>query len=298
MATLSKGTLFPETLVPEFLNKVKGKSSIAELCGSEPIPFNGQKEFTFNFDSDIDIVAENGAKSHGGATIDSVTIVPIKFEYGMRVSDEFIFASDEAKLPYMKAFADGFAKKVAKGLDIAAFHGLNPRTKTASAVVGTNHFDAKVTQKVTYAAAQIDSNIEAAISLIEGSEGAVTGMAVSPVARQALAALKNSANERLYPELAWGGAPATLNGLKTSFNTTVNTAASGTAKDAVIVGDFENAFKWGFAKEMPIEVIQYGDPDNSGKDLKGYNQVYIRGEVYLGWAILDPASFARVEQTV
>ena len=43
-----------------------------------------------------------------------------------------------------------------------------------------------------------------------------------------------------------------------------------------------------------MEIIQYGDPDNSGKDLKGYNQVYIRAEIYLGWAIMIPEAFARI----
>ena len=41
-------------------------------------------------------------------------------------------------------------------------------------------------------------------------------------------------------------------------------------------------------------MIPYGDPDNSGVDLKGSNQVYIRGEVYVGWGILIPASFGRI----
>ena len=42
-------------------------------------------------------------------------------------------------------------------------------------------------------------------------------------------------------------------------------------------------------------MIPYGDPDNTGVDLKGSNQVYLRAEVYLGWGILDPKSFARVK---
>ena len=67
-----------------------------------------------------------------------------------------------------------------------------------------------------------------------------------------------------------------------------------TVKDHAIVGDFFSAFKWGFSKEIPLEIIKYGDPDNTGKDLKGYNQVYIRAEVYLGWGILVPEYFARV----
>ena len=79
---LNKGTLFPEELIPTLLNKVKGKSSLAALCKQEPIPFNGYKEFTFNFDKEVDIVAESGAKGKGGVTVTPVTVLPVKFEYG------------------------------------------------------------------------------------------------------------------------------------------------------------------------------------------------------------------------
>ena len=65
-----------------------------------------------------------------------------------------------------------------------------------------------------------------------------------------------------------------------------------------IVGDFAGGFRWGYAQEVPLEVIPYGDPDNSGNDLKGYNQVYLRAELYLGWAVLEPASFARIVDDV
>ena len=53
-------------------------------------------------------------------------------------------------------------------------------------------------------------------------------------------------------------------------------------------------FKWGYSKDIPMKVIEYGDPDNSGKDLQGYNQVYIRAEIFMGWGILDEKSFARI----
>ena len=224
-------------------------------------------------------------------TITPVVIAPIKFEYGARVSDEFMTATEEAQLNILQAFNDGFAKKVARGLDIAAFHGLNPRTSTASNVIGNNCLDKVVTQTVDYAAATVDANIEAAIALVEGSGGEVTGLAGSPAVRQALAALKTTAGERLYPDLAWGGNPGTVNGLPVDFNKTVSVGNT----DQAIVGDFENMLKWGYAKEVPLEVIPYGDPDNSGVDLKGSNQIYLRAEIYLGWGILDPNSFARVK---
>lgn len=289
MAVLSKGSLFDPILVKDLVSKVKGKSSLAKLHAQEPLPFNGQKEFTFTMDSEIDIVAENGQKSHGGISLAPVTIIPIKFEYGARVSDEFMTASEDEQINILQAFNDGFAVKVAKGLDIAAFHGLNPRTSTASAVVGDNHFDAKVTQTVEYAAADIDQNVEDAIKLIEAADGDVSALVLSPAARQALAALMNG-KERLYPALVWGGNPGTINGLPVDVNKTV---AVGNV-DQAIVGDFAGSFRWGYAKNIPMEIIQYGDPDNSGNDLKGYNQVYLRAEVYLGWGILDPNAFARI----
>ena len=57
---LGKETKFDPTLVTDLITKVKGKSSLAALCGQTPIPFNGLKEFIFSMDNEIDIVAENG----------------------------------------------------------------------------------------------------------------------------------------------------------------------------------------------------------------------------------------------
>lgn len=292
MTTLSKGNLFQPELVADLINKVQGKSSLVILSGQTPIPFNGQKEFTFTMDNEIDIVAENGAKSHGGVSIDPITIIPIKVEYGARVSDEFLYAAEEEKINIIKAFNDGYAKKIAKGLDLMAMHGVNPRTGVASAVIGTNHFDAAVTQKVTYTSANPDANIEAAVALVQGAGGEVTAAAMSTVFSSALAAMRTGGdtNIRLFPELAWGANPGSINGLKTDINGTVSAGG----EDLAILGDFANMFKWGYAKQIPFEVIKYGDPDNSGKDLKGYNQVYLRSETYLGWGIMDASNFARI----
>ena len=289
MAT-SKGTMFDPTLVTDLITKVKGKSSLAELCAQTPIPFNGLKEFIFSMDNEIDIVAENGKKSEGGITVDPVKIVPVKFEYGARISDEFMYATEEEQIDILTAFNDGFAKKVAKGFDLAAMHGINPRTGTASAVIGENNFDSKVSQTVTYEESTPDDILEAAIALVDGSEGDVTGMALSKTFGADMAKVKAN-NVKQYPEFAFGASPATLNGTNVSVNKTVS---GGNGKDRGIIGDFQGAFKWGYSKEIPMEIIEYGDPDNSGKDLKGYNQIYIRAELYIGWGILVPEYFARI----
>lgn len=294
MSTLSKGALFPAELTSEMFNLVQGKSSLAKLSGSKPIPFNGQTMFTFNLDNEVDIVAENGAKSHGGASVGSVSVVPVKIEYGARVSNEFMYAAEEVQLEILKNFADGFAAKVARGIDIMAFHGYNPRTGSASVVIGNNHFDHEVSNLVYFpdSSSDADAAVEAAIALVQGGEYDVTGMAIAPAFRSALAAQKDNDGKRLFPELAWGSNPGTINGLAVDVNSTVSFNSH---LDRGVVGNFRDYFRWGFAKEIPMEIIEYGNPDNSeAGDLKGHNQVYIRAEAFVGWAMLVTSAFARI----
>lgn len=294
---IARGSLFPAELVPEFLNQVKGRSSIAALCGSDPIPFNGKEYFTFNMDNDVDIVAEAGAKSAGGGQVGSVTIVPVKIEYGMRVSDEFIYGSEEVALNIMRAFSEGWSKKVARGIDIMAMHGVNPRTGlAASGTIGNNHLDYAAGTKITYLGSSSTAyqNVDAAIAGINAYDHEATGAIMGSTIRAALAAMVDSDNRPVFPELAWGGRPNSLNGLKVDFNGP--TVEFNSAKTRAIIGDFDTYFKWGIAKELPIQVIQYGNPDNDATagDLAGHNQVYIRGEAYVGWGILDATAFATI----
>lgn len=117
---LSRGKIFDPVLVTDLISKVKGKSALAVLSAQTPIPFNGQEQFVFSMDDEVDLVAENGKKSRGSIALAPTTIVPLKVEYGARISDEFVYASEESKIDILKSFNDGFAKKVARGLDIMA----------------------------------------------------------------------------------------------------------------------------------------------------------------------------------
>ena len=291
--TLQRSTLFTPELTNKMFTLVRGKSSLARLSGAEPMPFNGETVFTFNFDSEVNLVGESAAKSNGGATVAAVSMTPVKVEYGMRVSDEFKYGAEEIQLQYLQAFADGFAKKVARGLDIMAMHGVNPRTGNTADVLTNKNFDDLVSNKVEFDEANVNSNVETAINMIEAAEHEVTGMAMAPAMKTALAQLKKGSTsyEALYPELGWGSVPGTLNGLPIDSNSTVSFNRNA---DRAIVGNFRDYFKWGFSKNIPVEVIEYGDPDNTGRDLKGYNEVYIRGEAYIGWGIIVPAAFAKI----
>ena len=288
----TSGTLFTPELVTSMFDKVKGHSSLAKLSGSVPIPFAGIDTFVFTMDGEASIVGEGGNKPAGDAGFSSVTIKPIKFVYQHRLTDEFINLAEEKQLPYLEAFSEGFAKKIARALDISAFHGVNPYDGNVSATIGDNCFDKAVTETVTYSSYIPDDNIDSAVAPIQNADGIVTGIAMSPAFSSALGAMKTKdSNLPIYPEFRFGAKPTAFGGITCDIN---GTLSFGSSPDMAIVGDFVNAFKWGYAENVPLEIIQFGDPDGQG-DLKRTNQIVLRAEAYIGWGILDKNSFAIIK---
>ena len=247
MATVAKGSLLPAELVKEMFSKVAGHSSIAKLANQIPVSFAGNEIMTFSLDNEVELVAEGAAKSASTATVNAVTIAPVKVVYQSRFNDEFVKCAEEKQLAYLAQFSEGFAKKIARGIDIMAFHGINPYSNATSSIIGANCLDRAV-----------NVGVEAYSSGAEESD--ITGA---------------------------------IRGIPCDVNSTVAVAASTAVHHYAYVGDFQNAFKWGYAENIPLEVIRYGDPDGQG-DLKRYNQVLLRAEAYIGWGILDPTAFSRI----
>lgn len=283
---------FPHDLVRDIFTNAKGHSSIAKLADQTPVSFSGTDIMTFSLDGEVNIAAEGGAKAQHSGSNAVISMVPIKIEYGQRISDEFVKCSEEKQLEYLRAFSEGFSKKVARGLDIMVMHGTNPKTGSASTAIGTNSLDTNTSvNAVTYVPGTPDpeGNIESGVALLGDYD--FTGLAMDKTFAGALANLTVNGVKQ-YPELVWGANPETIHGVDSDVNSTVSAVAT---KHAYL-GDFRGAFKWGFADRIDLEVIEYGDPDNAGSDLKGHNQVYLRAEAWIGWAILDGAAFARIEE--
>lgn len=293
MATITKSTKFPAKLQKELFNAVKGKSSVAKMAAAEPIPFNGLDVFTFAMDNEVSVVGEGAAKPAGGATVTPVQIRPIKIVYQSRVSEEFMYASEEEQLEILRSFSEGFARKMARGLDIMALTGVNPATGTASAVIGNNHLS-YVVANYSSGANVVDYNdssdnpVDVLTEAIEKVD--CNGIIMGTTLRSDIAALKDGANGAAYPEFAFGGYPEALGKSVLDVNETVE---AGDEDARAYVGNWD-AFKWGFAKEMPLEVIEYGNPDGGTYDLKQANEVLLRSEAFIGWGFLDASAFAEV----
>lgn len=292
---MKAGTLFKPELVKEVISKVQGHSVLAKLASQTPIPFNGVEQFIFNLEGNAQIVGEGEQKLGNKAKLTSKVIKPIKFVYQARITDEFKYASEEKQMNFLLEYIDGFAKKIAEGFDLAALHGLEPKSMTDATFRATNSFDGVITGNiVTYDEAHIDDNIDAAVQTIVAKGGEVTGLALSPTAGQALAKVKVNGVVQ-YPEFRFGQNPDSFYGMKSDISKNL-TVTGGTAEtDHAIVGDFQNRFKWGYAENIPMEIIEYGDPDGAGRDLKAYNEICLRAEAFIGWGILDEEAFARVK---
>lgn len=282
-SVVSAGNNFPALVREGMYNKVKGKSSLARLSDQMPISFNGSEVFTFSMDKEIGVVGENVAKANGGMTVSPITIRPLKLEYGARVSDEFMHASEETRLNILDTFKEGFAKKLARAIDIIGMHGTNPRS---TGVVATTYIDQSGT--VSQSTGTAAEALESAVAALGDYD--VTGVIANKTFAAELAASETTNGAKIYPDFkAWGNVDNSINGVPAEVNSTVGST------DYAIVGDF-SAFVWGLADDVKFEVIEYGNPDNDedAGDLKGHNQVYLRAEVYLATGVLDANAFKRV----
>jgi HK97 family phage major capsid protein len=293
--SLKAATLFKPELVKELFSKVQGKSVLANLSDQTPIPFAGTEQMVFNLEGNAQIVGEGEQKLAGEAKVTSKVIKPLKFVYQARITDEFLHVSEEKQMQFLDTFTEGFSKKIAQSFDIAALHGLEPKGMTDASFRDINSFDGLVKNNITtYDADHIDENIDTAVQQIVAKGGEVTGIALSPTAGQALAKVKVNGVVQ-YPELRFGQNPDSFYGMKSDISKNLTVTGGTAEQDHVIVGDFANRFKWGYADNIPLEIIQYGDPDGTGRDLKQYNEICLRAEAYIGWGILDEDSFARVK---
>lgn len=297
--TLKSGSMFPPELVTEMFNAVNGHSAIAKLAVQKPLPFNGEKSFIFDLEGEASLVGESEAKPAGKATMNPVVVTPLKFIYQARVSDEFINAAREVQINYLKTFGEGFSRIIARGLDLAAFHGVNPATNISSAKLTDNNFDGVIENIVTYDASTPDDNLDAAIQLLTAAQKSATGIAMSPAFGAAMSKVKVNGVAQ-YPEFRFGGQPEKFAGYTVDVNGTVSKYKSDEDVDIytdhAIIGDFQNLFRWGYAKNMPLEIIEYGDPDGAGRDLKRYNEVLLCTEAYIGWGIMDKTAFAIINK--
>lgn len=253
--------------------------------------------FTFTGTPKAELVGEGANKSSNDGTPTKVTAKTYKVQVTYRFSQELMWADEDYQAGIVDNLVANVATALSRALDLIAIHGVNPKTGEISSSVA-NYFEKAgngVSRVVSTNNPQTD--IETAASDLQEAGYIATGIAFDPVFAGQLAREKDGENRPLYPELGLGFGFENFQGLQAAASDTVSgrqELESDEANLQAIMGDW-NAFQWGVAREVPLETIEYGDPDGLG-DLKRTNEIAIRAEAVLGYAIFDGAAFSLISK--
>lgn len=265
------------------VEKVKYGSTIFALSDAEPMKFGDASIVTFDADPKMQFVEESGAKSSQDIKPSAVVAVPHKGQVTYRTSDEFLWRDEDYQAGIVAKMAEKAARALARGLDLGAYHRINPLT--GNPIPGwTNYLNA--TSSRVAKGSDPDLDIEAAAGLVIANGANPTGIALDPSYAWEISTARYTDGRKKFPELGLGVDVTQFEGLSASVSNTVSgrPEAADTGVRA-IVGDFREGLRWGIQRELPFHVIPYGDPDNSGRDLKGHNEVALRLEVVYAWYV-------------
>lgn len=283
--------LMPREIADGMVKKTLSTSTIAKLSAQEPMRFGKTDIITFNDLPRAQFVEENGDKESTSGSFGSVTAAPHKAQVTMRFSQEVQWADDEHQLGVLRTLASAGADALSRALDLGVFHRINPLNGQAI-TTWTNYINA-TTKRVELGKGgsdpDADFRVAAGLIINDLDTGVqVTGAALDPKFTWALANLmvKDGAgvtSTPRYPQLGLGADVSSFMGVPVAVGSTVSgLPEAADTKVRAIVGDFTGGIRWGIQKELPVELITYGDPDGQG-DLKRKNQIALRLEIVYGW---------------
>lgn len=297
MAVLNSSTLsavLPESFADKIINKAKSTSTVAKLSAAEPMKFGNVNFVNFNDTVRAEFVEEGADKSATSAEWSKVTATPHKSQVTIRVTNEFLWMDEDGQADIIDSqLVPAMNVALSRALDFGLYHRINPLT--GNPIEKWTNYLTATKLAVVQDKADADADIRAAAGLVIGNNKAVNGLALDPKQAWALSNLQGKlangdpSGVQRYPELGLGTDITSFLGLPTAVSDTVSGMPEAAADTGVraIVGDFKDGIRWGIQRNLPLEVIPYGDPDGQG-DLKRKNQVALRIElVYAWWVLAD-----------
>lgn len=267
---------------------------LSRLALADPeIKVGSTDHFTFTGTPKAELVGEGANKSSEDGTPTKKTVKTYKVQITYRFSQELLWEDEDYQAGVVDGLVANVATAISRAVDLVAIHGINPKTGMISGDV-SDYFDKNgngVARVVSTGDPQAD--LESAAEDLQGAGYNATGIALDPVFAGTLAREKDTQNRPLYPELGLGFGFETFQGLSAASSDTVSGRQELETSEVsiqAILGDY-NAFKWGVARDLPLETIEYGDPDGNG-DLKRTNEIAVRAEAVFGFAIMDGSAFS------
>ena len=302
MAVLATtGITLPKNIAQGLFKKVQTGSAVVALSGAEPQQFGEVTHMTLTGRPKAELVGEGEDKGTTSTTFSSKVATPHKYHVTQRFSQEVLWADEDYQLGVLTALAEETGLALGRALDLGVFHGINPLPGTvASSIVAADRI-ATTTNSVEITTATLttpDTVLEAAAGLVIADGYRPTGIAFDTGYAWTVSTARYSDGRKKYPELGLGIDVTSFEGITASVTDTVSAAQEATTATNVkaIVGQWD-LLRWGVQRRVPVQLIQYGDPDGQG-DLQRTNEIALRSEVVYGWAVMDRDGFATVKDAV
>lgn len=294
--------LLPRNIADGMITKTQTTSTVAKLSGAEPQKFGEVEYLTFDTFPRAEFVEEGANKASTSGGFGSVTAKPHKAQVTMRFNEEVQWLDEDYQLDVLSQLSQKGSEALSRALDLGLYHRIQPLT--GAVISGWDNYLTATTKSVENAAgAELDQVIREAVGLLVNDEDepiTPTGLALDPSTVWALGNLqtKNAdgspSGVQRYPSLGLGTDIQSFLGLNTAVGNTVSGKPEAAVPTGVqaIVGDFTNGVRWGIQRNLPVELIRFGDPDGQG-DLKRKNQIALRLEIVFGWHVFTDR-FAKI----
>lgn len=281
----------PTTSLGRITDRVQNDSVLASLSPERPTLFGNVSAVRMSRKPRAQIVAEGAQKASDTPEWASVVANPIKFQTTVRMTNEVKWLDEDHRLQIVDELTDSLGESMARAVDLIGIHGINPIDGTQAASVTT--YLNQTTNRTTSAGAPTDELVEA-VGSVMGAGHQANGAALDRGFAFSLATEQYDDGRDRNPGMGFGDTRQPWKGLTIAQSNTVSGQPE--ADDTLLralVGDY-TAVQWGFQRRIPVEVIEYGDPDGNG-DLKGQNEIAYRAEGVIYVAIFDLGAFAAVD---
>lgn len=292
--------LLPRELDTSMLEDTRKTSTVAKLSAREAQRF-GEKEYPlFNDLPKAEFVNEGAQKASTNIGFTTVKSTPKKAQVTLRFNEEVQWADEDYQLGVLSEVANAGSVALSRALDLGIYHKINPLTGTK--ITGWTAVTDTAKKATLGGGVDADAVVRTATGLVinDGTGSQVNGLALDPkmswdlAGLQALSGGQPTGTPR-YPGLGFGTDITSFMGINAAQGDTV----SGTPEAAdtgvrAILGDFQRGIRWAVQRNLPVELIRFGDPDGQG-DLKRNNQIALRLEIVYGWYV-NPAKFAVISK--
>lgn len=301
MAVLAtSGLTLPKNIASGLFSKATTGSAVAALSGAEPQQFGEVTHMTLTGRPKAEYVGEAAQKSSTTATFGTKVVTPHKVQVTMRFNEEVKWADEDYQLGVLSTLASEGGVALARALDLGVFHGINPLSGSAISSIVAGDRIATTTNSVEIDTSTLNSPdlvLEQAAGLVIADGYVPNGIAFDPSYAWTVSTARYSDGRKKFPELGLGATVSAFEGLSAYTTSTVSaTPEASDTKVKAILGQWD-LLRWGVQRRIPVEMIEFGDPDGQG-DLKRQNQIALRLEVVYGWGVMDLDGFATVKDAV